>query len=106
MKVFTNASKRDKDHMVSISADMVLNFIIPRFGYMSGKKFKYIKIPGTQITLHYTTVGDEIKLGIEEPKNGVAETLYTKEILAKAAKYEKATGRTTTVSEDGYSINK
>lgn len=104
MKVFTNASKRDSNHMVSISADMILNFIIPRFGYMCGKKFKYVKIPGTQITLHYTTVGDEVKLGIEEPKNGVSETWYSKEILAKAAKYEKLTGRLTTVSEDGYSI--
>ena len=104
MKVFTNASKRDPNHMVSISADMILNFIIPRFGYMGGKKFKYIKIPGTQITLHYTTVGDEVKLGIEEPKNGVSETWYTKEILTKAAKHEKATGRLTTVSEEGYSI--
>lgn len=104
MKVYTNASKRDKGHMVNISADMMLNFIIPRFGYMRGKKFKYVKVPGTQMTLHYNTVGDEIKLGFEEPHNGVAETLYSKEILTKAAKYEKATGRSITVSEDGYSI--
>ena len=102
MRVFTNASKRDKDHMATISADMMLNYIIPRFGYMRGKKFKYVKIPGTQMTLHYNTVGDEIKLGFEEPHNGVAGTLYTKGILAKAAKYEKLTGRTVTVSEDGY----
>lgn len=104
MKVYTNASKRDKDHMVNISADMMLNFIIPRFGYMRGKKFKYVKIPGTQMTLHYNTVDGEIKLGFEESHNGVSETWYRKEILAKAAKYEKLTGRTVTVSEDGYSI--
>lgn len=103
MKVFTNASKRDPNHMVSISADMVLNYIVPRFGYMRGKKFKYVKIPGTQMTLHYNTVDGEIKLGFEEPHNGVSETWYQKEILAKAAKYEKLTGRTVTVSEDGYS---
>lgn len=105
MKLLTNASKRDKDHMVSISADMVLNFIIPRFDYMRGKKFKYIKVPGTQLTLHYNTAGDgEVELGFEEPHNGISETWYSKEILAKAAKYEKLTGRSVTVSEDGYSI--
>ena len=105
MKVYTNASKRDKDHMVNISADMVLNFIIPRFGYMRGKNFKYVKVPGTQITLHYNTVDGEIKLGFEEPHNGVSETLYTNEILTKAAKYEKATGRSIRVSEDSYTAD-
>lgn len=105
MKILTNASKRDKDHMVNISADMVLNYIIPRFGYMRGKKFKYIKIPGMQMTLHYNTSSDgEIELGFEEPHNGIAETWYRKEILAKAAKHEKLTGHPTTVTEEGYSI--
>ena len=104
MRVYTNTSKRDPNHIVTISADMMLNFIIPRFDYMRGKKFKYIKVPGTQLTLHYNTVGDGVELGFEEPHNGVAETWYSKEILTKAAKYEKATGRTVTVSEDDYSI--
>lgn len=104
MKVYTNASKRDKEHMAAISADFVLNYIVPRFGYMRGKKFKYVKIPGMQMVLHYNTVDGEVELGFEEPHNGVSETWYSKEILAKAAKYEKITGRSVTVSEDGYSI--
>ena len=106
MKVYTNATKRDKDHTIDISADVVLNFIIPRYKIIGGKKFKYIKAydikPG--LTLHYSTVGGEVKLGIEEPKNGVAETWYTKDILEEAAKYEKSVGHPITVWEDDYSI--
>ena len=74
----TNKTTKLPDHRVTLTAEEVRNYVMPRFKYlMQGKTFKKVRWTGKGVELYYKTFADGVKVAIMEPGGGYPETFYS-----------------------------
>ena len=76
--VSTNKTKTDKKSALAIN-DQQLEFICKRMKYMQ-RTFKLVKL-NDEVTLHYRTIDDIVKVGFEYRNYGLSDDYYTEEDL-------------------------
>ena len=74
MEYRTNKSTRNPEHTITLTPNQVKD-VRSRFRFLRGK-WKVVKLPGTNIDLHYKTIDGVVKVGFEERGYGVANDYY------------------------------